>query len=126
MFGSQKKFMKHREDGRCPFCGTEVRDFSICKGCNAEKMYSNNDTSQMPGLRSLLTMATIILQILILLFFQKFILTIVDMKFSTIGVIIYYFYVTIITLSFLVLIIAWFKYLINRTPFKGDGWKRGS
>lgn len=32
--------MKERLDGLCPFCGTDVGDFPVCRGCRAEKFYS--------------------------------------------------------------------------------------
>ena len=39
MFNLSRKFMAEREDGKCPFCGTEVKDFSVCTGCNSDKIY---------------------------------------------------------------------------------------
>lgn len=35
--------MEARTDGLCPFCGTDVGEFPVCRGCRAEKFYSQTE-----------------------------------------------------------------------------------
>ena len=47
MFDPRERYMQDKEDGRCPFCGTEVENFPVCKGCRAEKIWSDGPKSNV-------------------------------------------------------------------------------
>ena len=47
MFDPRQKYMEARVDGRCPFCGSDVGDFPVCSDCNAEKIWSEKNTSHL-------------------------------------------------------------------------------
>lgn len=43
-FDPRQHVMQVRPDGLCPFCGTDVGEFPVCRGCRAEKFYSGHET----------------------------------------------------------------------------------
>lgn len=43
MFDPCPKFLPARVDGLCPFCGFDAGEFPVCRGCGANKIYSERD-----------------------------------------------------------------------------------
>lgn len=44
LFDPREHAMQVRPDGLCPFCGTDVGEFPVCRGCGAEKFHSDHET----------------------------------------------------------------------------------
>ena len=115
MLDPRKKYMEARLDGLCPFCGSDVGEFPVCKNCNAEKIWSEKNTTH-------LFYDTIYFLILIpiLLYFRKNIISFLDTYLVDFGEIPYY-----IILIFCLMGVSFKIYdLFNIRNFSGFGWKK--
>ena len=101
--------MKSRDDGLCPFCGTDVEGFPVCKNCNAEKIYSNLNTRN----HVLWDSIYYVVWVTLLLIFRVPIV-----KFT--GIVIYCIILIIGLVGLAFMVKDWF----GTIPFTGFGWKR--
>ena len=108
MLDPQQKYMKAREDGRCPFCGTEVGEFPVCKECNAEKIWSDQNTSYLFH-----DSIYFLILVPILLYFRQNLI-------SFFGEIPYYGFLAFCLIGLSFKIYDWF----NIRNFTGFGWKK--
>ena len=107
--------MQARDDGLCPFCGTNVEGFPVCRGCNAEKFYAEKNTDH-------LVYDTIYFLILIpvLWYFRQPIISFLDDYLADYGEVPVYG-----MLGFCVLGLAFKLYdWKNQMPFTGYAWKK--
>jgi hypothetical protein len=111
------KYIKARDDGRCPFCGTNVEMFSVCKGCGAERMVSlepNDTVTEQYDLIYFIVGTTL------LLYFRTNIIWFLDGLFFGFGEIPYFLFLFIFVFC-LILQLNEFRHIKN---FSGLGWKR--
>ena len=107
--------MQEREDGLCPFCGTQVDHWPVCKGCNAERIYADKSN---PYLRYDFIYFAILVPILV--YFRTPILRFLDQLLWGYGALPFYGF-----LMFCLLGIGLnFHSLLNIKDFDGFGWKK--
>ena len=116
MFDPRRKYMQERDDGLCPFCGTQVDHWPVCKGCNAEKIYADRSNEGYLGYDFIY----FLILVPILIYFHTPILDFLDKILWEYSAIPYYGF-----LAFCVLGLCMNFYdLRNRKGFQGYGWKK--
>ena len=107
--------MQARDDGLCSFCGTDVGVFPVCRGCNAEKIYSEPNTKNI-------RYETFYFSILnsILLYYRINIIAFLDLFLADFGEIPYYLTLGLALSGGAFIIHDWF----NLRTFRGPGWKK--
>ena len=115
MIDPRQKYMEARIDGRCPFCGVDVGEFPVCRECNAEKIWSKENTSSL-----LFDTLYFLIPISISVYFRQIIISFLDSFLADFGEIPYYCFLIYCLIGASFLIYDWF----NIRNFTGFGWKK--
>ena len=116
MLNPRRKYMRERKDDLCPFCGTEVNNFTVCKGCGAERIWSEKtDTGSL-----LFDTVYHSVFIALLLYFRQTIIYFLDKLLAGYGEIPYYTFLILCVIGYSFVIYSW----LDVQHFTGPGWKR--
>ena len=113
----RRKFLAERSGDRCPFCGTETDGFPVCKGCDAEKIWSNS----LKNRHLLFDTIYFLILIPLLLYFKSFLIGICELFLGQYGKVPYYLFLAFCCLGLAFLIYDW---AFNNKSFYGFGWKK--